>query len=85
MLVDHVRAGKAKQARALHRMPQGMRLPGVELRCMLDLCLYFIPAHRLKARPAETVGQLCAKQLHAGSAQRASAPSYDPHLDLCAV
>lgn len=48
LLVDHVRAGKANQAAILKSMPQGMQLPGVELRHMLDVCLYFIPAHRLK-------------------------------------
>ena len=54
MLVGHVRAGKVAQARMLHSMPQGMELPGVELKHMLDLCLYFIPAHRLKVQmPAD--------------------------------
>ncbi|KAK9802026.1 hypothetical protein WJX73_003040 [Symbiochloris irregularis] len=48
MLIDHIRAGKAKQAKEMEGMPGGMELPGVELRHMMDVCLYFIPAHRLK-------------------------------------
>ena len=55
LLVDHVRASKAKQAHILRGMPAGMVLPGVELRHMLDLCLYFIPAHRLKVRACACV------------------------------
>ena len=53
MLIDHIRAGKAKQAKEMEGMPSGMELPGVELRHMTDVCLYFIPAHRLKVLGSE--------------------------------
>lgn len=56
MLVEHVRASKQAQALALEHLPKNIQLPGVELKHMLDLCLYFIPAHRLKA----SLPNLCA-------------------------